>query len=258
MTMCANHPEALAVAYCRNCGKPLCELCRVENQGAVFCAEHAPVAQAFPGQAFPGQAFPGQAFPGQAKSAGFAPPPPLPFPPSPYNAPAPSPYTAPAPDSSPALAVLLGIVPGVGAIYNGQYAKGLIHAVIFGLIITVISGPGSSGFKAMMGILLAAWEFYMIIEAYHTARKRRDGIAVDEFSSMVNLRGTRTGVPLGAIVLIGLGVLLLLETSGLVSMDHILRYWPAALIVVGVYMLYARIEQRGAPVSNPELSDERR
>jgi hypothetical protein len=150
------------------------------------------------------------------------------------------------------------MVPGVGAIYNGQYAKGLIHAVVFGLLITVISGEGSDGFKAMIGILIGVWWFYMVLEAYHTARKRQEGIPVDEFSSMVNLRGSRTGVPLGAVVLIGLGALLLLDTSGLVPMERILRYWPVALILLGVYMLYARVEHRGETVAHPELSDERR
>ena len=33
-----------------------------------------------------------------------------------------------------AIALFLGFIPGVGAIYNGQYAKGLVHAVVFGLI----------------------------------------------------------------------------------------------------------------------------
>ena len=35
------------------------------------------------------------------------------------------------PDISPGLAFFLGWIPGVGAIYNGQYAKGLVHAVAF-------------------------------------------------------------------------------------------------------------------------------
>jgi len=33
-------------------------------------------------------------------------------------------------DVSPGLALFLGLIPGVGAIYNGQYAKGMVHAII--------------------------------------------------------------------------------------------------------------------------------
>ena len=59
---------------------------------------------------------------------------------SPYTAPEPSPYTTPQPSphpmsdpgASPGLAFLLGFIPGVGAIYNGQYVKGLIHVVVLG------------------------------------------------------------------------------------------------------------------------------
>ncbi len=55
-----------------------------------------------------------------------------------------SPYTGrlgavPNPDVSPGLAFLLGLIPGVGAIYNGQYAKGLVHAIIVGLMISIMS-----------------------------------------------------------------------------------------------------------------------
>ena len=41
------------------------------------------------------------------------------------------------PSASPGLAFLLGLIPGVGAIYNGQYAKGLAHVFIFGLLLSI-------------------------------------------------------------------------------------------------------------------------
>ena len=255
MNMCANHAEKAAVAYCRSCGKPLCELCRVEEYGAVYCSEHAPAAQAAAQAHASGFAAPPPA------GSTAAPPPPLPrsgFVP-PAAAYATSPYDKPL-GPSPALATILGFIPGVGAIYNGQYAKGLIHAVVFGLFITLLNsdvGP----LEPMLGILLAVWVFYMVIEAHHTAKKKRAGLPVDEFSSIVNLRGTHTGLPLGAIVLIGLGILLLLNTTGLIPMERVMRYWPAGLILLGVYMLYARVDHRTSPtVIHPavqELTDER-
>jgi hypothetical protein len=290
MNMCANHPEVPAIAYCRSCGKPLCEACRNESYGAVYCSEHSPViAKSVPANAPTGDAAPGfTAAPGFMASA--APPPdpgarpassfagshyatgatrpgdpPRPYTRaagsgSPYTAPsASSPYTAPSAHShaSPALALLLGTIPGVGAIYNGQYAKGLIHAIILGLLITVVSNSSNESLAPLLGILIGVWWFYMVLEAYHTARKRRDGVPVDEFSSILSIHGTRTGFPLGAIILIGLGVLLLLNTSGLLPIERIIRYWPVSLILLGVYMLYSRIESRGA-VGARELGNEPR
>ena len=50
-------------------------------------------------------------------------------------------------DVSPGLAFVLGLIPGVGAIYNGQYAKGLVHVIIIGLIISMLS----NGRRARIG-----------------------------------------------------------------------------------------------------------
>jgi hypothetical protein len=225
----------------------------VEEYGAVYCGEHAPAAQA-----------------AQSKAAGFTPaqpagftvPPPPPLPKSGYAPPSSaygvSPYDAPS-GPSPALAVILGFIPGVGAIYNGQYAKGLIHAVVLGLLIAIINSDVGV-LEPMVGILIGVWVLYMVIEAYHTAKKKRAGLPVDEFSSIVSLRGAHAG-PVGAVVLIGLGILLLLNTTGLIQVERVLRYWPAGLILLGVYMLYARVDHRtSATTVHPavqELTDER-
>src|ERR1700722_13082008 len=99
---CVNPPEVPATAFCRDCGKAMCQDCQRPALGSIYCAEHLPVAAA---------------------------PPVPPEPPPVYAAPAASPYAAPPPlpqrdlGSHPVLALILGFIPGVGAIYNGQYAK---------------------------------------------------------------------------------------------------------------------------------------
>jgi hypothetical protein len=142
--------------------------------------------------------------------------------------------------NSPALAFLLGLIPGVGAIYNGQYAKGLVHAVVFGLLITAVSSGQLHGWEPLFGIMIGVFEFYMALEAFHTARKRQTGEPVEEFSSLVASAGSG-GFPTGAVVLIGLGFLLLLNTLDVISFERVVRFWPAGLILVGVYMLYSRM-----------------
>ena len=132
------------------------------------------------------------------------------------------------------------MIPGVGAIYNGQYAKGLVHAVVFGLLITAISSRTLHGFEPLLGIMIAVFFFYMALEAYHTARKRQSGEVVEEFSSLIG--GGEDGFPTGAVVLIGLGALLLLNTLDLISIDAVVRFWPVGLIAIGAYMLYGRVK----------------
>ena len=204
---CENHPEVAAAAYCRTCGKPVCAECRRDAFGTVFCAEHAP-APAAGGPASPPAA--GQAW----------------KPPAPY------------PEIAPGLAFFLGWIPGVGAIYNGQYAKGLVHAVIWGILVTITGSNAVDGMEPIFGILICAWMFYMAFEAYHTALKRRMGEAVDEYSSILELRGHHA--PAAGIALVLLGAVMLLYTLDLFDFERVIRYWPVLLIAAGVYLLYGR------------------
>jgi hypothetical protein len=217
---CANHPDQAAVAFCRTCGKPLCQGCQRPAQGTIFCEEHFPV----------------EAAAGSPYAAPYPPPGASPYV---YGH---SPYTT-NPGVSPGLAFLLGLIPGVGAIYNGQYAKGLIHAVIFGFLVSIPSSGAAGGFEPLFGLMIAIWFFYMAFEAYHTAQKRQRGEVVDEFSSIFPMgrRTARKGFPAGPVVMIAVGIIFLLNTLEVVRLYEILRWWPVFLIVLGGYMLYVRI-----------------
>jgi len=207
---CLNHPDVPAIAYCRTCGKALCESCRRIAEGTIYCDEHVPASAA-------------------ADTAS-----------SPYTAPA----APPIPDTgaSPGLAFLLGLIPGVGAIYNGQYVKGLVHVVILGLLISIVSSEqAAGGLEPLFGMMIGVWVFYMAFEAYHTAKKRQHGQPVDEFSSLVSLRGQPSTFPLAPAVLIAVGLLFLLNNMDILRFSQIIRYWPIALIALGLYMLYERL-----------------
>ncbi|HLK47416.1 MAG TPA: DUF5668 domain-containing protein [Bryobacteraceae bacterium] len=140
---------------------------------------------------------------------------------------------------NPGLALFLGFIPGVGAIYNGQYAKGLVHAVIFGVLISILNASPDS-LQVIFGILLPVWVFYMAFEAYHTARKRVAGEPVDEYSSIINIGGGSSNAPVAGVVLVALGVILLLHTLHIFDFEYLARYWPVLLIAAGIYLLYMR------------------
>ena len=36
------------------------------------------------------------------------------------------------------LAAILGVVPGLGAVYNGEFVKGFIHVLVFGALIVLL------------------------------------------------------------------------------------------------------------------------
>jgi len=236
---CAQHPEIDATAFCRECGKPMCPECQRPALGSVYCEAHLPVAPPVaaqpPASAYVPPPYTASPFAGSPYAT---PPAASPYAASPYTAPT----TPPPADETvhPALALLLGFIPGVGAIYNGQYAKGLVHAVVFALLVSAVASGHNAGMEAFIGIMIAAWVFYMVFEAYHTARKRRYGVAVEEFSTQFDFRTGNSRLPVGAILLIGLGFILLLDTTDIISIDEFGKYWPVGLILVGVYLLYNR------------------
>jgi TM2 domain-containing membrane protein YozV len=75
----------------------------------------------------------------------------------------------PAGTPNPVLAAILGLIPGVGAMYNGQFIKGLIHVMIFAVLVSAAHIYG------IFGLFIAGWVCYQVFEAYHTAKARRDG-----------------------------------------------------------------------------------
>ena len=70
---------------------------------------------------------------------------------------------------NPSAAAVLGLIPGVGAMYNGQFFKGFIHVVVFAVLVS------NSHHSGVFGLFVAAWVVYQVFEAYHTAKARRDG-----------------------------------------------------------------------------------
>ncbi len=170
---------------------------------------------------------------------------------NPYFQAAPMPVSPPA-QSAPGLAFVVGCIPGVGAIYNGQYIKGLVHVVIFGLIISLLNSDLSGSGEAFLGIMLAAFIIYMPFEAYHTAKKRQTGIAVEEWSSLMGPDRYANRAPVGPIILIVIGILFLLDTLHVIEFREIGRFWPVILIVMGAYMLYARVSSPGRVSPPPD------
>ena len=239
---CANHAEVPATAYCRTCGKPVCSNCVRDVRGVIYCEEclasHLSGTMPPPG--------PGAVPPGAQPATGFP---------------------------SPGLAAILGFIPGVGAMYNGEFAKGFIHVVIFATLIWM-----ADNVSGLFGIAIAAFVIYMPIEAYKTARAREMGVPGPDPFGLNNLfpsassakpsPGTAANVPpvagsdpaaspegqpvvdaeacspsrvpVGAFILIGLGVLFLLDEIGVLHFHSLWRFWPLVLIALGIRVLMRR------------------
>src|SRR5438477_10968266 len=222
---CANHNDVAAVAFCRTCGKPLCQTCTRDVRGVIYC-ESCLAAR----------------MEGTAPAAGFVPPAQTGYqqfvdqgqggrvPPGSTSGP------------NPAVAgILAGFFPiGVGAVYAGQYAKGLAHFVVMVLLILGLSSDLPWYVITVLGILIGFFYVYQIIDAIRSAKAIQMGEPAPDpfglaatFGAGEKFEGTK--VPAGAAVLIGLGVIFLLHTAGLfeVGMGVLISL---ALIRLGVWL----------------------
>jgi len=66
---------------------------------------------------------------------------------------------------------LLGFIPGVGALYNGQYTKAAIHVGIF-ILLSTLNDVVPRSLRDTYGWVRIAFFFYMAFDAYHTAQKK--------------------------------------------------------------------------------------
>jgi TM2 domain-containing membrane protein YozV len=214
---CAVHSDVDAVGYCRNCGKAMCSTCVRPVRDVLYCEECLAGIVGIPA------------------AASAAPPPPVQ---SQYQAPAASPVHS---RSNPAIAFLLGFLPGMGAFYNEQFGKGMIHLAIFlVLFISGVDGAMSGGAEAALWICVAGLWIYMPIDAYRTAKARQTGETLsDPLDAFTKER------PIGPILLIGAGLLLLLHNFDWFPWYRISQFfWPAVLIGAGVLMMRNRLDRR--------------
>jgi len=219
---CAVHSDVDAVGYCRNCGKAMCSTCVRPVRDVLYCEECLAGIVGIPAPP-PAVAAPAAESQYQMPASGL---------------PAASPSYS---RSNPVLAFLLGFLPGMGAFYNEQYGKGMIHLAIFlVLFISGVDGAMSGGAEAALWICVAGLWVYMPVDAYRTAKARQMGETLsDPLDSFTKER------PIGPILLIGAGVLLLLHNFDWFPWYRISQFfWPAVLIAAGVLMLRNRLDRR--------------
>jgi len=215
---CTVHPDADAVGYCRNCGKALCAVCVRPVRDVLYCEDCLANVMGLPATTAPA-AFAGA--PAQMPGAPAVP-------------------VAPGLGPSPLLAFFLGFLPGLGAFYNEQFGKGIIHLAIFlFLFIIGVDGAVSGGAEAALWICISALWVYMPIDAYRTAKARLAGQRLED-----PLENFSKGKPVGPFLIIGIGILLLLHNFDWFPWWRIQQFWPIILIIVGLLMFKNRLGGR--------------
>ena len=214
---CAVHSEVDAVGYCRNCGKAMCAACTRPVRDVLYCEDCLATIMGIPGAA-------AAAIPGDAASIPAILPPPVP----------------PRSQHNPGVAFLLGLCPGLGEVYNGEYNKALIHVVVFVALIVGASSDIDTGLMVILILASIGFCFYMAIDAMRVAKAKNLGEnPSDALDSWTRNR------PVGPILLIGLGILFLLNNFDWFSFHRVERFlWPLILIGVGLMLFRNRLGNR--------------
>src|ERR1051325_8348993 len=148
---CAYHIRNPAVVQCNNCARPLCPACDHRIRGFPFCQDCIVTGVEMLRQ--------------QARSS-----------------------SAPVVrrNSSPLLATLLSfIVPGLGAAYNGQTSKAIVHFAIFASFFQMATIPEGLPFF-LLGVV-GTWLF-AAVDAGRTAQLLREGLAPDAAEDVIARR----------------------------------------------------------------------
>jgi hypothetical protein len=204
MMCCSYHSKNPAVVQCNQCARPLCAACDHRIRGFPFCQDCIVTGVELLRQ--------------QAQSS-----------------------TAHVirRRSSPFVATLLSFVPGLGAAYNGQTSKAIVHFAIFASFFQMaVLTEGVHFF--VLGVL-GTWLF-AAVDACRTAQLMREGLVPETEEDVITRR--LYGNPLAwGVTLIIIGTVFLLHTLLGVQLP-VKKLLPVALVALGAYMLFDYLRRR--------------
>lgn len=206
---CTYHPNNLASARCGSCDRSLCAACDHRIKGYPYCQDCIVAGIDLLRQNANGQ-------PQQPREG-----------------------------KSPAAALLLGLIPGLGAAYNGQPVKALVHFVVTAGFWT-LADVFHSSLEVTCALASLAFYIYSLYDAFRSAQRQRSGADLHEEDEQLR-QFLRARTNLWGGLLIGIGALTMLHVF-FPSQTH--RFWPLLLVAAGLYLLseFRRGKQIGTTV----------
>lgn len=146
--------------------------------------------------------------------------------------PAPAPEHVQAPGKSPALAAFLSIVPGIGHLYAERYQRAVMIVTAFFLTIYLLPLPLS------IFVPVFIW-FFGLFDAYRQAQLA-NLTAIDELPKP---RTPESSLAFGVFLTV-VGALLLVDRFVPIELDWLLDWWPALLVLGGLYFIWGAWRER--------------
>lgn len=209
---CAFHPTQLTGVRCHSCNRPLCASCDHRIKGFPYCQEC--IVAGIESLRRPPY--------GQAWSE-----------PPPHG-------------KSSWVALLFGLVPGLGAAYNAQPIKALCQFVLPVSLwqLADIMHRGPEAWVALAGV---AFYLYSLYDAWHTAQRARAGADLAAEDARIKA-WLQAKIHLWASLLIAVGGLTLLDQ---IAPRMAQRVWPVFFILAGLFFLKDRFLSQPPAVAPP-------
>ncbi len=142
--------------------------------------------------------------------------------------------------TSPFIATFLSFfVPGLGAAYNGQTSKAIVHFAVFASFFQMAVVTNGVTFF-VLGVA-GTWLF-AAVDACRTAQLMRAGLAPDAEEDAIARQLYGNPIAWG-VTLVTLGIVFLMHTM-LGIQFPVRRTLPVALVILGAYMLFDYLKRR--------------
>ena len=153
---------------------------------------------------------------------------------------------------SPLVATVLSLMPGLGQVFLGYTQLGFLHAGVACALIALMSLNRLGGMEPGVGIFMVFFWLYNLVDAHRRALLLNEATTRMETPELPD--GFRAvsfqGRIAAGVMLILVGVLSLLSLRFGISMDWLMNWWPAGLVLAGLYLVVKAISDR-APKADP-------
>jgi hypothetical protein len=146
------------------------------------------------------------------------------------------------------LACVLSGLPGLGQIYVGYYQRGFVHAIVIGALLALANAPNLGVLQPLVVMFTVFFWLYNVIDAgrradlYNQTLAGTESIEMPQDFKMPGIGGSIFG---GLLLIIG-SVIILAHTRFGVPLDWLEQWWPAAGILLGLYLLVKGVMDRMA------------
>jgi len=149
---------------------------------------------------------------------------------------------------SPLLAGFLSLMPGVGQIFLGYTRLGFIHGITAATLVCLMSTNRLGILEPLVGVFMTFFWLYNLVDSYRRAVLLNEAITRMETPQLPDGFGAVSfGARIGAgALLIVIGVLALLHLRFGISMAWLAEWWPAGLVLAGIYLVIRAIQDQSS------------